>query len=147
MLSGEGNAEERWKTIIGLISKRKQLCTCSSLILYISLPLFCMRQRETSRNFFNSCTFYGRNVVRVLVHFFLLPLIFILHWWPLAFLILSPTLQNFDLVLPTKKKIMSPSFYLSRSSSLSPFFSLSLAGLQPDFLFFSVFLLLYIPNL
>ena len=104
MLSGEGNAEERWKTIIGLISKRKQRCTCSSLIVHISLPLFCMRQRETSRNFFNSCTFYGGNAVRVLVHFLLLPLIFILHWWPLAFLILSPPLQNFDLVLPTTQK-------------------------------------------
>ena len=145
MQSGEGNAEERWKTIIGLISKRKQLCTCSSLILYISLPLFCMRQGETSRNFFNSCTFYGGNAVRVLVHFLLLPLIFILHWWPLAFLILSPPLQNFHVVPPTKK--MSPSFFLSRSRSLSPFLSLSFAGLQPDFLFFSVFLLLYIPNL
>ena len=42
---------------------------------------------------------------------------------------------------------MSPSFFLSRSRSLSPFFSLTFAGLQPDFLFFSVFLLLYIPNL
>ena len=83
--------------------------------------------------------------MRVLVHFFLLPLIFILHWWPLAFLILSPPLQNVHVVLPTKK--MFPSFFLSRCRSLSPFFSLSFAGLQPDFLFFSVFLLLYIPNL
>ena len=75
----------------------------------------------------------------------LLPVIFILHWWSLAFRILSTPLQNFHVVLPTKK--MSPSFFLSRSRSLSPFFSLSFAGLQPDFLFFSIFLLLYIPNL
>ena len=34
--------------------------------------------------------------------FFSLPLIFSLHWWPLAFLILSPPLQNFHVVLPTK---------------------------------------------
>ena len=40
---------------------------------------------------------------RVPVHFFSLPLIFTLHWWPLAFLILSPPLQNFHAVLPTKK--------------------------------------------
>ena len=40
--------------------------------------------------------------------FFSLPLIFTLHWWPLAFLILSPPLQNFHVVLPTKK-----CFYLS----------------------------------
>ena len=58
-----------------------------------------------------------------------LPLIFTLRWWPLPFLILSPLLQNFPVVLPTKKK--SPLFLNSRSKSLSPFFSLSFAGLLP----------------
>ena len=69
MLSREGNAGERWKTTIGLFSKKKQLCTCSSLFLYISLPLF---RTTTTWNFQKvlSCTFYGGNVVRVLVHFF-----------------------------------------------------------------------------
>ena len=104
MLSGEGNAGERWKTTIGLISK-KQLCTCSTLFLYISLLLFCT---TTTWNFQKllSYTFYGGNVVRVPVHFFSLPLIFTLHWWPLAFLILSPPLQNFHVVLPTKKCLL-----------------------------------------
>ena len=32
-------------------------------------------------------------------------------WWPLAFLILSPPLQNFHVVLPTKKCLLF--FYLS----------------------------------
>ena len=41
-----------------------------------------------------SYTFYRENVVLVLVQYFSLPLIFTLHWWPLAFLILSPPLQN-----------------------------------------------------
>ena len=82
--------------------------------------------------------------MRVLVHFFFTALIFSLLCWPLAFLILSPSLQNFHVVLPTKK--MSPLFFISRSRSLSPFFSLSVAGL-PLFLFFPVFLLLYVPNL
>ena len=54
---------------------------------------------------------------------FSLPLIFTLHWWPLAFLILSPLLQSFHVVLPTKN--MSPLF----------FFSLSFAGLPPTFPF------------
>ena len=46
--------------------------------------------------------------------FFSLPLIFILHWWPLAFLILSPPLQNCDVVLPTTiKKNVSFVFSLS----------------------------------
>ena len=43
-------------------------------------------------------------------------------------------------------KKMSPLFFISRSRSLSPFLSLSFAGLTL-FLFFSVFLLLCIPNL
>ena len=38
--------------------------------------------------------------------FFSLPLIFTLRWWPLAFLILSPPLQNFHVVLPTKKCLL-----------------------------------------
>ena len=38
--------------------------------------------------------------------FFSLPLIFTLHGWPLAFLILSPPLQNFHVVLPTKKCLL-----------------------------------------
>ena len=50
---------------------------------------------------------------------FSLPLIFTLHWWPLAFLILSPPLQNFHFVLPTKKCLLC--FFISRSKSLSPF--------------------------
>ena len=74
---------------MGLISKNN-LCTCSTLFLDISLPLFCT---VTTWNF--QKRFYGGNVVRVLVHFFLLALNFSLHLWPLAFLILSPPLQNF----------------------------------------------------
>ena len=45
----------------------------------------------------------------------------------------------------TKKCLLC--FFFSRSRSLSPFFSLSLAGLQRTFYLFSVFFLLYIPNL
>ena len=81
-----------------------------------------------------SFTFYGGNVVRVPVHYFSLPLIFTLHWWPLAVLILSPPLQNFHVVLPTKKCLLSR-FFISRSKSPSPFFSLSFADLPPTFSF------------
>ena len=127
MLSGEGNAAERGKTTIGLC------CTCSTLFLHISLPLFCT---TTTRNFQKllSYTFYGGNVVRVPVHFFSLPLIFTLHWWPLAFLILSPPLQNFHVVLPTKKCLLY-------------YFLGELRWPAAYFLLFSVFLFLYIPNL
>ena len=99
--------------------------------MYISFPLFCT---TTTWNFQKllSYTFYGGNVVRVSVHFFSLPLIFTLHWWPLAILILSP-LQNFHAVLPSKKCLLR--FFISHSKSLSPFFSLSFAGLPLTFSF------------
>ena len=100
---------------------------------------FARVQRETSRNFFMEKMSYVLSFT-----FFSLSLIFSLHWWPLSFLILSPPLQNFHVGLPTKK--MSRLCFISRSRSLSPFFSLSFDGL-PLCLFFSVFLLLYIPNL
>ena len=133
MLSGESNSGQRWKTAILLIMQKKRLCMCRILFLYISLLLFCT---TTTWNFQKllSYTFYGGNVVRVLVQFFFsLPLIFTLHWWPLAFLILSPPLQNFHVVLPTKKCLYL--FLTSRSRSLSSFFSLSFAGLLPTFSF------------
>ena len=65
---------------------------------------------------------------------FSLPLIFTLHWWPPAFLILSPPLQNFHVVLASNRK-MSPLFFISRSRSLLPFFSLTFADLPPTFSF------------
>ena len=141
MLSGEGNARERWKTIIAVIglTGKKQLCPDSILFLYISLPLFCT---TTTRNF--QKIFYGGNVVGVLVHFFSLPLIFSLHWWPVAFLILSPPLQNFHVVLPTKN--VSFVFYLSIKISVA-LFLVEFRWPAAYSLFLSVFLFLYIPNL
>ena len=82
--------------------------------------LFCTTTTWNFRKIL-SYTFYGGNVVRVPVHFFSLIFIFTLHW--------SLPLQYFSVVLPTKK--MSPLFFISRSKSLSPFISLSFAGLPP----------------
>ena len=58
---------------------------------------------ETSRNFLIT-RFMKETLYVFSFTFFLLPLIFTLHWcrWPLAFLILSSLLQNFHVVLPTK---------------------------------------------
>ena len=73
MLSGEGNENGENNNRSNKPKKTKQtktkLCTCSTLFLYISLPLFCT---TTKRNFQKlSCyTFYGGNVVPVVVHFF-----------------------------------------------------------------------------
>ena len=132
MLSGEGNTGERWKTTIGLISK-KQLCTWSTLFCTFLCRCLARQQRETTRNFL--VTLLMEEVSYVFsftfsftaAHFHLA-----FDWWPLAFFILSPPLQNFYVVLPTKNVSF---FSLSRSRSLSPFFSLSFAGLPPNFSF------------
>ena len=80
MLSGEGN--------------ENGICRC-----------FAGLQRETSRNFL--VTLFLEEMLYVFSFtFFSLSLIFTLHWWPLAFLILSPPLQNFHVVLPTKKCLL-----------------------------------------
>ena len=50
-----------------------------------------------------------------------------------ASIIISSPLQYFHVVLPTKKCLLR--FFISRSKSLSPFFSLSFAGLPPTFSF------------
>ena len=136
MLSGEGSyVGKRWKTTIGLISKSNFSCEAHFLCTFLC-RFFCTR---TTWNFQKplSYTFYGGNVVRVPVHFFSLPLVFTLHWWPLAFLILSPPLQNFHVVLPTK---MSPLFFISL---YRPFSRLSFAGLPPTFLFLCLSFALY----
>ena len=139
MLSGG----KRSKTTIGLISKKATLYVQHSFFVHFFAVFF----TTTTWNFQKllSYTFYGGNVVRVLVHFFSLPLIFTLHWWPLAFLILSPTLHNFHVVLPPKN-CLGLCFLPLRSKSLSPFLSLRFTGLPLTFCF-SVCLLLYIPNL
>ena len=97
---------------------------CSFLCL-----CFARLHRETSRNFLD----VTRCFEEMFTFFFSLPLIFILHWWPLAFLFLSPPLKNFNVALPTKKCLLS--FFIFRPRSLSPFFSLSFAGLGPTFSF------------
>ena len=93
---------------------------------------FARLQRETSRNFV--VTRFLEEMQNVFSFtFFSLPLLFTLHWWPVAFLLFSPPLQNFHFVLPTKNA--SSFFFISRSRSLSPFFSLSFVVLPPTFSF------------
>ena len=131
MLSGEGNAADRCKTTMGPISKKSNYARAANFFCTFSLPLNCTTTTWNLQKLL-SYTFYGGNVVRVPVHFFSQPLIFTLQWWPLAFLILSP-LQNFHVVLPTKKCLLR--FFISRSKSLSPFFLLIFPGLPPTFSF------------
>ena len=102
MLSGEGNAGERWKTTIGLISKKATLHVQHTFFCTFLCRCFSRLRRETSRNFL--VTRFMEEMSHVfLFTLFSLPLIFTLHWWRLAFLILLPPLQNYHVVLPTKK--------------------------------------------
>ena len=141
MLSGEGNAGEWRKTTVGLISKKSNFARGAHFFVHF----FSVVLHEYNEKFpETSYTFYGGNVVRVLVYIFSLPLIFTFHWWPLAFPILSTPLQNFHVVLPTKKCLLC--FYLSLYASVA-LFLVDLRWPAGYFLFFSVFLLLYIPNL
>ena len=119
MLSGVG---ERWKTTIGIISKKETLHVQHPFFVHffaVVLHDYNVKLPETSL-----LHFFGGNVVRVLVHFLFTAAHFHLVLVPLAFLILSPPLQSFHVVLPTKKKYL-----------LCFFFSLSFAGLPPTFSF------------
>ena len=81
-------------------------------------------------------------MVRVLVHLFF-TFYPAFDWWPLAFLILSPPLQNVHVVLQRKKCLLF--FYLSLQISVA-LFLVELRWPAAYFLFSSVFLLLYIAN-
>ena len=131
MLSGEGNGGERWNRTIGLITKKATLHVQHNFCTFLCC-CFARLQRETSRNFSDVTRCLEEMSFLCSFTFFPLPLIFTLHWW-LKFLILSPPLQNFHVVLPTQKGLLS--FIISRSRCLSPFFSLSFAGLPPTFSF------------
>ena len=103
MLSGEGSAGERWKTTIGLIGNKSNFARAAHCTFLCRC--FARLQRDTSRNVLVTRFMEEMSYVFSFT-FFSLPLIFTLHWWPLAFLSLSPPLQNFLAVLPTKKCLL-----------------------------------------
>ena len=124
MLSGEDN-DNCEKTTIGLISKKETLHVQHTFFVHffaIVLHDFNVKLPETSQLhvlwrkcrtcscslFFHRRSFSPR--------------------WPLAFLIFSPPLRNFHVVL-IKKCLLC--FFISRSSPLSLFFLLSFGGLSP----------------
>ena len=105
MLSGEGNAGEWWKTTIVLISKKSNFARAAHFFCTFLCRCFARLHRETSRNFLATRFMEEMSYVFSFT-FFWLSHIFTLHWWPLAFPILSPSLQNFHVVLPTKKCLL-----------------------------------------
>ena len=76
MLSGKGN-ENGEKTIIGLISTKKQLSTCSTLFCTFLCYCFARLQHETSKNFLVT-RFMEMSYVFLFTFFFPLSLIFTL---------------------------------------------------------------------
>ena len=103
MLSGEGN--KNGEKTIGLISKKATLHVQHTFFVHffaVVLHDYNVKLPETSLEKMSHAFLFT---------FFSL-LIFTLHRWPLAFLMLSPPLlQNFHVVLPTKKSPLF--FYLS----------------------------------
>ena len=119
--------------LICLISKKATLHVRHTFFVHFFCRCFARLQRETSRNFLVTRFMEEMSYVFSFT-FFSLPLNFTqCIAWPLAFLVFSPPLQNFHVVLPTKK--MSPLLFISLTRSLLPFFWLSFAGLPPTFSF------------
>ena len=119
MLSGKGNVGEWWKKTIGLISKKSNLAHAAHFFCTFLCPCFARLQHETSRNCLVT-RFMEEMSYMFSFTFFSLLLTFTLHWWPLAFPILSPLLQNFHVVLPTKKCLLC---FLSLTIDLCHLFS------------------------
>ena len=144
MPSGEGNTGERWKTTIGLISKKNNFARAAHFFCTFLCRCFARLQRETSRNFLVTRFMEEMSYVFSFTFFFTAA-----HF---HLVLVAASISHF-LTAATKfsccssNKKMSPLSFIPSSRSLSPFFSLSFAGLPPTFFFFSVFLLLYIPNL
>ena len=131
MLSGEGNENGEKQRKVQLA--KKQLCTCNTLYLNISLPLFCTTSTSNFQKL-PSYTFYGENVVRVLFHFFF----FTAAHFHLA--LVAASISHF-LTAATRfsscssKQKMPPLFFIYRSRSLSLCFSLTFAGRPPNSFF------------
>ena len=87
MLSGEGMLRRKTVKNNNTSNQQKQLCACSTHFCTFLCRFFFLHNYNVK---LLSYTFYGWNVVSVPVHFFSLPHIFTLLWWPL---------QNFHVVL------------------------------------------------
>ena len=135
MLSGEGNVRERWKTPIGLIRKKATLHVQHPVFVhFFAVVLHDYNVKLPGTSFFNSYTFYGGNVVRVIVHLFFTAAHFHHALVASSTCHCLTTATKFSCCSPNQK--MSPLFFISRSRSLSPFFSMSFAaGLPPTFSF------------
>ena len=129
MLSGEGM--QRRKKVknnnIGLISNSNFARAAQYFCTFLCL-CFARLQLETSRNFPFTAAHFHLALVAASISPFV-------------------TAATKFFCCPSSKNMSPLFFYLSGSKSLSPFFLFELRWPAVHFLFFSVFLLLYIPNL
>ena len=118
MLSDEGNKNGENTTNRSLIYSKKATLHVRHTFSYISLPSFCT---TTTWNFqtLPSNTFYGGNVVRVLVHFFFTTAHFQLALVAAKFSHFLTSATKFFMLFFQPK--MFPLFFISRSSSLRCF--------------------------
>ena len=110
---GNENGEE---TTIGLISKKATLHVQHTFFSTFLFRCFAKLQLKTPRNFLVTC------FIEEMQSVFLLPFIHcrsLSPRWPLAFFIFSPPLQNFHVVVPTKKCLLC--FFLSLQLSVALF--------------------------
>ena len=132
MLSGEGNEKGEKK------NRSNQQKRNFALSAHFLSRFLCRCFARLQRNFLVTCFIEEMSYV-FLFTFFLLPLIFTLMAASISHFLTAAT--KFSCCSTNKK--MSPSvFFISRSSSLSLFISLSFAGLSPTFSFslcFSIF--------
>ena len=131
MLSGEGNKNGEKKKTIGLISKKATLHVQYTLFVHFFAVVLYHYNLKLPETFWLHVLWRKCRTCCCSLFFSL----------PLGFLLFSPPLQTFHVILPAKK---SPLSFISRSNCLLPFFSLSFAGLSPTFSFslsfsFSVF--------
>ena len=139
MLSGEGNVNVE-KTTIGIISKKSNFAHAAHFFVHFFAVVFARLQPETPRNLLVARFMEEMSYVFSFT-LFSLPLIFTLHWWPLAFLIVSPPLQNFHVVLPAEKSLLC---FLSLALDLCrPFCRWVSLACRLLSLFLCVFLALY----
>ena len=141
MLNGEGNekGEEKKnnnKKTIGLISKKSNFARAAHFFCTFFCRCFAPLKRETSRNFLVTRFMEEMSYVFLFTFFFI-----VAHFHPASISHFLTAATKWHVVPPTKN------VFLVFSISLQLFFSLSFAGLSPYFLFFSVFLFLYFPDL
>ena len=116
MFSGEGN-DNGENTTIGLIGKKATLQVQHTFCTFLC-RCFARLQRETSRNFLVTC--FMKDITYVFLFTFFHCCSFS-PWWPVAFLIFSPPLQTFHVVLPKKKCILCFVLTLGLCRSQFPF--------------------------